>query len=34
MRKIAVARWADLPVDRPTYALVEDVDLVVVRYSD
>ncbi|MEM9378584.1 MAG: glutamate synthase-related protein [Planctomycetota bacterium] len=34
MRKTEVARWADLEIDRPAHALVEDVDLVVVRYSE
>ncbi|MEM9803151.1 MAG: glutamate synthase-related protein, partial [Planctomycetota bacterium] len=34
MRSIQVARWADLEVDRPAHALVEGVDLVVVRYSE
>jgi nitrite reductase/ring-hydroxylating ferredoxin subunit len=34
MKKIAVARWSDLPDREPTYALVGEVDLVVVRFDD
>jgi len=34
MRKTEVARWADLPIGKPAHALVENVDLVVVRYSE
>ncbi|MEL6428549.1 MAG: glutamate synthase-related protein [Planctomycetota bacterium] len=34
MRKEPVATWSTLAVDAPTHALVENVDLVVVRYSE
>ncbi|MGC6482564.1 MAG: glutamate synthase-related protein [Synechococcus sp.] len=33
MRKVPVARWDDLEDRQPAYALVENVDLVVVRYD-
>ena len=32
--KVEVAKWSELPDREPTYALVADVDLVVVRYDD
>ncbi len=34
MRKQTIARWDDLEEKKPTYALVENVDLVVIRYGD
>ena len=34
MKKIAVTRWDDLKDREPAYALVADVDLVVVRFDD
>ncbi len=34
MRKQAIAAWADLGDRTPTYALVENVDLVIIRYGD
>lgn len=34
MNKISVAKWADLKDRQPEYALVGEVDLVVVRYDD
>ena len=34
MKKIAIAKWADLQDRDPEYALVGEVDLVVVRYDD
>ncbi|MDJ0523097.1 MAG: glutamate synthase-related protein [Planctomycetota bacterium] len=34
MNRVAIASWDDLPDRSPTYALVADVDLVVVRYDD
>ncbi len=33
-KKVTVARWSELADREPTYALVADVDLVVVRYGD
>lgn len=33
-KKIKIARWSSLPDREPTYALVADVDLVIVRYED
>lgn len=33
-QKVAVARWSELEDRTPTYALVADVDLVVLRYDD
>ena len=32
--KVQVAKWSELPDRTPTYALVADVDLVVLRYDD
>jgi glutamate synthase domain-containing protein 2 len=32
--KVEVTKWSELPDRQPTYALVADVDLVVVRYDD
>ena len=32
--KVPVAKWSELPDRAPTYALVADVDLVVLRYDD
>ncbi len=32
--KVPVAKWSELPDREPTYALVADVDLVVLRYDD
>jgi glutamate synthase domain-containing protein 2 len=32
--KVEVAKWSELPDRQPTYALVADVDLVVLRYDD
>lgn len=34
MKKVSVAIWADLHDRRPEYAIVGEVDLVVVRYDD
>ena len=34
MNKVAIAKWSTLPDRVPTYALVANVDLVVVRYGD
>ncbi len=34
MKKVAVAKWNELADRQPAYALVADVDLVVVRYDD
>ena len=34
MREITVAAWSDLADRKPTYALVEGVDLVLVRHDD
>ena len=34
MRKVAVAQWNELEDRQPVHALVEDVDLVVVRYDE
>ncbi|MDJ0794827.1 MAG: glutamate synthase-related protein [Woeseiaceae bacterium] len=34
MKKIAIAKWGELEDRKPAYALVADVDLVVVRYDD
>ncbi len=34
MKQISVAKWADLQDRQPTYALVANVDLVVVRYDN
>jgi len=33
-KKVSVAQWSTLPDHQPQYALVADVDLVVVRYGD
>ncbi|MEO1568930.1 MAG: glutamate synthase-related protein, partial [Pseudomonadota bacterium] len=34
MRPEQIAKWSDVPDRRPVYALVEKVDLVIVRYDD
>ena len=34
MKKVAIAKWASLEDRSPTYAMVADVDLVIVRYDD
>jgi glutamate synthase domain-containing protein 2 len=34
MHKIAIASWVELEPETPTYALVADVDLVVIRWKD
>lgn len=34
MKKVAVAKWSSLPELDPTYALVANVDLVIVRFGD
>ena len=34
MRKVSVARWSSLELNAPAHALIEGVDLVVVRYSE
>ncbi|MCP3919666.1 MAG: hypothetical protein GY711_29385 [bacterium] len=34
IREVAIARWSELEDRTPTYALVEGVDLIVVRYGD
>jgi len=34
MRKVTIAQWSELEDRRPAHALVEDVDLVVVRYGE
>lgn len=34
MNKISIANWAELKDRTPTYAIVENVDLVIVRYGD
>jgi len=34
MNKIAIAKWSELEPNKPTYALVAGVDLVVVRWKD
>ena len=34
MKKISIAKWADIEDRKPCYALVSAVDLVIVRYDD
>lgn len=34
MRKVLIARWDELEEKKPAYALVENVDLVIIRYGD
>ena len=34
MKKIAISKWDDLEDRKPSYALVADVDLVIVRYDE
>ena len=34
MKRVAVANWKELEDRKPAYALVADVDLVVVRFDD
>ncbi|MES9851740.1 MAG: glutamate synthase-related protein [Candidatus Thiodiazotropha sp. L084R] len=34
MKKISIAQWSELQPDKPAYALVADVDLVIVRWPD
>jgi hypothetical protein len=33
-KDVTIARWSELPDRTPQYALVADVDLVVIRYDD
>ncbi|MCB1034660.1 MAG: Rieske (2Fe-2S) protein, partial [Acidobacteria bacterium] len=33
MRKVFVARWSELQEKQPAYALVENVDLVIIRFG-
>ena len=34
MKPFKIANWSDIEDRKPTYALVADVDLVIVRYDD
>ena len=34
MQRIAIAEWTDLKPLKPAYALVADVDLVIVRFDN
>ena len=34
MKKITIAKWSELEPNKPTYALVAGVDLVVIRWKD